>query len=232
MSDQLASQDRSHLSLDGHSLNEERLRLALSGTSITMYQQDMQLRYAWIYNPLSAFTAEFITGKTDADFVLPDEARRLTEVKQQVLRTGNGVRIELSTTSAASVHFHDLTVEPLRDNTGTVIGVTGVSVDITERKQMEATLRQSETLRRFIMESMPQKIFTATPNGEIDYFNQQWMEFTGLSFEQIRDWAGRSLFIPMMWKKMLVAGCTLLIQASHSSLSIASDAAMVSIYGT
>ncbi|MDQ6808828.1 MAG: ATP-binding protein, partial [Verrucomicrobiota bacterium] len=33
-----------------------------------------------------------------------------------------------------------------------------------------------------------QKIFTATPAGEVDYFNGQWMDFTGLTFEQIRDW--------------------------------------------
>ncbi len=36
---------------------------------------------------------------------------------------------------------------------------------------------------RFMAESMPQKIFTAKPNGDIDYFNRQWLEFTGLSFE-------------------------------------------------
>lgn len=41
---------------------------------------------------------------------------------------------------------------------------------------------------RFMAESMPQKIFTAKPNGDVDYFNQQWMDFTGLTFEQIRDW--------------------------------------------
>ena len=34
-------------------------------------------------------------------------------------------------------------------------------------------------------ESMPQKIFTATPNGDVDYFNGQWMDVTGLSFEQV-----------------------------------------------
>lgn len=37
----------------------------------------------------------------------------------------------------------------------------------------------------FMAESMPQKIFTAQPNGAIDYFNQQWALFTGLSLEQI-----------------------------------------------
>ncbi len=35
---------------------------------------------------------------------------------------------------------------------------------------------------RFLAESMPQKIFTATPEGKVDYFNQQWSEFTGLTF--------------------------------------------------
>ncbi|HLK20342.1 MAG TPA: ATP-binding protein [Bryobacteraceae bacterium] len=37
----------------------------------------------------------------------------------------------------------------------------------------------------FMAESMPQKIFTARPNGSIDYFNQQWALFTGLSLDQI-----------------------------------------------
>ncbi len=60
--------------------------------------------------------------------------------------------------------------------------------DITERKRSEEKVRAAGERFRFMAESMPQKIFTAKPNGDVDYFNQQWMEFTGLSFEQIRDW--------------------------------------------
>ena len=41
---------------------------------------------------------------------------------------------------------------------------------------------------RLMAETMPQKIFTATPGGEVDYFNQQWTEFTGLSFEETKTW--------------------------------------------
>ena len=37
-------------------------------------------------------------------------------------------------------------------------------------------------------EAMPQKIFTATADGAVDYMNQQWLEFTGASFNEIRDW--------------------------------------------
>src|SRR5271166_1567252 len=55
----------------------------------------------------------------------------------------------------------------------------------------EAALEQVERERQrfsFMAESMPQKIFTASPTGESTYLNKQWMDFTGLSFEQIKDW--------------------------------------------
>ncbi|MGH7946565.1 MAG: PAS domain-containing sensor histidine kinase, partial [Opitutaceae bacterium] len=66
--------------------------------------------------------------------------------------------------------------------------VTRTAAIIIERKQAEETLRESEERWRFMAESMPQKIFTATPGGGLDYFNRQCMEFTGLTLEQIRDW--------------------------------------------
>ena len=40
----------------------------------------------------------------------------------------------------------------------------------------------------FMAESMPQKIFTAAPDASVDYFNRQWLDYTGLSFEQIKGW--------------------------------------------
>jgi len=49
-------------------------------------------------------------------------------------------------------------------------------------------LRRERERFQFMAESMPQKIFTATPEGSVDYFNRQWMEFTGLPFEQMKDW--------------------------------------------
>ncbi|HEV3409080.1 MAG TPA: ATP-binding protein [Chthoniobacterales bacterium] len=80
-------------------------------------------------------------------------------------------------------------------------------------QESEARLRESAERFRFLAESMPQKIFTATPAGEIDYFNRQWMEFTGLSFEQIRDWGWTQFIHPddleenvRRWKHSLQTG--------------------------
>ena len=68
--------------------------------------------------------------------------------------------------------------------------------DISERKQAETALRQSEQRQRFVLDSIPQKIVTTKPNGEVDYFNPQWTEFTGLSFDQIRGWGWKQFIHP------------------------------------
>jgi PAS domain S-box-containing protein len=65
-----------------------------------------------------------------------------------------------------------------------------------ERARAVRDLRESEARLRFMAESMPQKIFTANAAGEVDYFNAQWMEFTGLSFEQIKDWGWTQFIHP------------------------------------
>jgi PAS domain S-box-containing protein len=68
--------------------------------------------------------------------------------------------------------------------------------DVTESEAAAKALRDSEQRLRFIMDSMPQKIFTATPNGDLDYFNPVWAQFTGLSFEQIKGWGWKHFIHP------------------------------------
>jgi PAS domain S-box-containing protein len=70
---------------------------------------------------------------------------------------------------------------------------------ITALRDREEALRDAESARerfRFMAESMPQKIFTTTPAGESNYLNQQWMEFTGLSLEQLRNWGWTRVIHP------------------------------------
>ena len=69
----------------------------------------------------------------------------------------------------------------------------------TALREREEALRDAEKARerfRFMAESMPQKIFTATPSGDVDYYNRQWMEFTGLPFERIKDWGWTQFIHP------------------------------------
>jgi two-component system, chemotaxis family, CheB/CheR fusion protein len=120
-------------------LNEERLRVAFSAASISVFNQDMNLRYTWIHNPSLGLKADQVIGKTDADLVPEQEAAALTAIKQQVLETGKGARQNIRTTHAGKTVVYDLSVEPLHDKAGAVVGITCTSLDITGHQGREQT---------------------------------------------------------------------------------------------
>ncbi len=59
--------------------------------------------------------------------------------------------------------------------------VIAVIVDISEQKRAEQLLRENERQLRMLADAMPQIVWTARTDGRVDYFNQQWYEFTGSS---------------------------------------------------
>lgn len=69
-------------------------------------------------------------------------------------------------------------------------------LDISERKRAEAAVEESARRFRFMAESMPQKVWTARPDGSIDYLNEHWVEYTGLSLKQLENAGWMSLIHP------------------------------------
>ena len=64
--------------------------------------------------------------------------------------------------------------------------VIGIGQDITERKQAEEALRESEHEFRSLAEAMPQIVWVTRADGWNIYFNQQWVDYTGLSLGPAR----------------------------------------------
>ncbi|NID13467.1 CheR family methyltransferase [Fibrivirga algicola] len=60
--------------------------------------------------------------------------------------------------------------------------------DITETAKAREVEQQATRRFQFIANSMPLKVWTADAVGNMDYFNQSWYEYTGLSFDDLKDW--------------------------------------------
>lgn len=72
-----------------------------------------------------------------------------------------------------------LTVSPIKDGGGRIIGASNISRDITERKQALRKLRESEEQLQQLMAAIPAAIYTTDSEGKITYFNQAAVEFAG-----------------------------------------------------
>ncbi len=131
--------------------SEQRFRVALQGSPITVFNQDRDLRYTWMYNSrfVSAAPQDYL-GRAHDDFFLPDDAARLTEIKRRVLETGMGRREPVELTAGGRKQYYDLTVEALRDTEGQVTGVTCAAADITELREKTDKLQMLLEISRVL----------------------------------------------------------------------------------
>jgi signal transduction histidine kinase len=140
--------------------SEQRFRVALVNTPVVVFNQDLDLRYTWIYNP-QHYAEQPIVGKTDAELFSPEDALRLTALKKRVIAAGLLTREEVSLTVGRRTSFYDMTLDPLYDENGAVTGLTCAATDITERKHIEEEVRrrlaESEGLQR-IAKGLLQKV--------------------------------------------------------------------------
>ena len=123
--------------------SEERFRVALKGSPITVFNQDLNLRHTWVYNPNLYWQKEII-GKTDEEIIGAEAARPLTELKRRVLKTGVGERRDVVIRHNGRNYSVDLTIEPLRDGGGNVIGITGSSMDIARLRELADSLQTAK----------------------------------------------------------------------------------------
>ena len=80
----------------------------------------------------------------------------------------------------------DFSIIPVFDEAGRVEYLVSSAVDISDREASKQALKQREQELKLITEVIPQQVWTTLPNGEIDYINRRWQEYTGMSLAEVQ----------------------------------------------
>jgi PAS domain S-box-containing protein len=94
-------------------------------------------------------------------------------------------------------------IMPLKDNEGRVTLWFGTHTDITDLKQIEEDLRQSEERFRTMANAIPQLAWIARPDGYIFWFNRRVFEYFGATQQQLEGWAWTSFHDPQVLPRVL-----------------------------
>ena len=200
----------------------EWLKVTLSSIGDAVLATDTAGHVAFL-NPV----AETLTGWVEKDAlgqpvqsvfrIINDETRAPGEdIVARVLREGRVVALANHTALVArdgrEVPIED-SAAPIKDSAGTVSGVVLVFHDVTERRRVQAAVRQSERQFHTLADSIPNLVWWANADGYITSYNRRWYEYTGTTPQQMKGWGWQSVHDPQglpgvveRWKASLATG--------------------------
>jgi PAS domain S-box-containing protein len=130
---------------------------------------------------LFGYTAEEAIGKS-VTMILP--AERSDEEHRILARIRSGERLEHFETVRVSKEGKridvSLTVSPILNTLGQIIGASKVSRDISDRIQAAQAVRESEQRFRILANHAPVGIFQTNLSGETTFVNNAWCQLAGL----------------------------------------------------
>jgi PAS domain S-box-containing protein len=140
-------------------------------------------------------------GKTAFDFIAPEDLPRAIENAQKTLQEGSVHDIEYTLLRKDGSRFPaELSASVIPDAEGQPKAFVGVVRDITERKQVEEALRNSEQFSSSLLDSTPNAIIVINPDTSIQYVNRALETLTGYSAGEI---VGRKAPFPWWTKETL-----------------------------
>ncbi len=127
----------------------EMLQAVKEGTTDAILVKDREGRYLMINAAGARFlgvTPDEALGRKDSDFFNPEMARQIHESEQGVLESGRESVSEETGTAAGITRTYLAIKAPYRSANGEIIGIIGISRDITEQKRIHAQMVRSERL--------------------------------------------------------------------------------------
>ena len=160
----------------------ELLNGVLEGTTDVIFVKDLNGRLLLANAACAAVASsipEQLVGKTGEELHPPDVAAAIRQLDKAVIAGGSPIQIEESIPVAGEPRVFLTLKAPLRDGGGHVVGVLGISRDITESKRAEERLRRSEARFRAAINAVSDIVWTNDAQGQMAGEQAAWGKFTG-----------------------------------------------------
>ncbi|WP_020502723.1 EAL domain-containing protein [Lamprocystis purpurea] len=130
-------------------------------------------------------TAAHDTGQDYVARVVPADRARFIALREALRPAADRYHTEYRITRGdGKTVVLEETAHGFFDAQGRLQRLVGAATDITERTQAAEALRQSEEQFRTLADAVPQIVWMTRPDGGNNYFNQQWVDYTGLTLEE------------------------------------------------
>jgi PAS domain S-box-containing protein len=134
----------------------------------------------------------------------PEEQARLMKAAETTARDKTILDHNSRFTFPDGSHKHIHFVGHRWENaSGQVVELFGIAMDVTEQYEANvalenafAEIRKSEARLRLIIDTIPALAWSTRPDGSVDFFNQRWLDYTGLSSEEGLDWGWKRVVHP------------------------------------
>jgi len=177
--------------------SEKRYRTLAEASRDIIYIINREDRVEYVNSigaTLLGLIPEDIIGKQRGDLFSPDVSAQQKNDLLKVFETGNSLYLENMIPLPTMEVWLGTWLVPLKDDTGEIHSVMGVSREITERRKMEEALKSSEKRYRSLVENMPEVLYTLSTDGTITSLNPAFEKITGWS---VSDWLGKQ-FMPLI----------------------------------
>jgi len=180
----------------GIKVSQNRLNAILETSNDIIFLKDEEFRYLVAnkaHEKLFNVKAADIIGKTDFDFMSQEAANQCRQSDELALKCQGFVCKE----EYVKGRWFESAKHALLDETGNITGIVGVARDVTERKQAENILKESEEKFRSLTEQSPNMIFI-NQGGRVVFANTQCKKTMGYSIRELcsPDFDFRNLIAP------------------------------------
>jgi PAS domain S-box-containing protein len=169
--------------------SEERFRALVSATSDVIYRMSSdwtEMRHL-MGREFIADTLEPSQSWLDK-YIHPDDQPHLTETIQKAIRSKSVFALEHRVIRTdGTLGWTCSRAVPILDDAGEIVEWFGAASDITDLKEAEAAIQESEHRFRQLAEAGPQIVWLSDAYGELEFVNRRWVEFSGLDLEATKD---------------------------------------------